>query len=173
MKRIILPLLALLALGTGRAIAQQHNPFEGGKLPLIPYPADVRVGERDFDPGMRRAEDGQHFRQKEHLSVFRRTDHDASVLAPVDVFHRAAAVLADFRDALFRFEEDPARFRERQRTRGAVEDFGAQVLFDSLHELRERGLRDAERLGGFGDAAGRKDGGEVAVGLGVHGLGML
>ena len=39
MKRIILPLLALLALGTGRAIAQQHNPFEGGKLPLIPYPA--------------------------------------------------------------------------------------------------------------------------------------
>lgn len=51
MKRIILPLLALLALGTGRAIAQQHNPFEGGKLPLIPYPAEVRVGERDFDPG--------------------------------------------------------------------------------------------------------------------------
>lgn len=53
MKRIILPLLALLALGTGRAIAQQHNPFEGGKLPLIPYPAEVRVGERDFDPGER------------------------------------------------------------------------------------------------------------------------
>ena len=98
---------------------------------------------------------------------------DASALAPVDVLHRAAAVLADFRDALFRFEEDPARFRQGKRTRGAVEDFGAQVLFDSLHELRERGLRDAEGLGGFGDAAGSEDGGEVAVGVGVHGSGML
>ena len=123
----------------------------------------------DFDSRMRRAEDGEHLRQKEHLPVFRRPDHHASAPAPVDVLHRPPAVLADFRDALFRFKEDPARFRQGERTRGAVEDFGAQVLLDSLHELRERGLRDAERLGGFGDAAGGKDGGEVAVGLGVHG----
>ena len=127
----------------------------------------------DFDSRMRRAEDGEDFRQKEHLPVFRRPDHDASALASVDVLHRASAVFADFGDALFRFEEDPARFRERQRTRGAVEDFGTEVLFDSLHELRERRLRDAERLGGFGDAAGSEDGGEVAVGLEVHGLGMF
>ena len=51
-----------------------------------------------------------------------------------------------------------------------LEDFGTEVLFDSLHELRKRGLRDAEGLGGFGDAAGGEDGGEVAVGVGVHGM---
>ena len=75
----------------------------------------------------------------------------------------SAHLFPETRDALFRFEEDPARFRQGKGPRGAVEDFGPEVLFDSLHKLRERRLRDAERLGGFGDAAGGKDGGEVAV----------
>lgn len=124
--------------------------------------------ERDFDPWMRCAEDGELFRQKEHLAVFRRPDHHASAPAPVDVLHRPSAVFADFRDALSRCKEDPARFRQGERTRGAVEDFGAQVLFDSLHELRERGLRDAERLRGLRDAACGENGGEVTVGLRLH-----
>ena len=123
----------------------------------------------DFDPRMRRAEDGEHFRQKEHLPILRRPDHHASAPAPVDVLHRPPAVLADFRDALFRFKEDSARLRQGKRPRGAVEDFGSEVLFDSLHELRERGLRDAESLRGLRDAARGEDGGEVAVGLRVHG----
>ena len=79
-----------------------------------------------------------------------------------------AAVLADLRDALFGVVKNPPRFRQRKRPRRAVEEFGTDVLFESLHILRERGLRNLESCRGARNAAGLKNGGEIAEGLRVH-----
>ena len=54
MKRFVLSLLAaVLTIPVVRAEVRPRGPFEDGRLPLVPYPAEVCLGERDFDLGKR------------------------------------------------------------------------------------------------------------------------
>ena len=54
MKRFVLSLLAaVLTIPVVRAEVRPRGPFEDGRLPLVPYPAEVCLGERDFDLGER------------------------------------------------------------------------------------------------------------------------
>ena len=84
----------------------------------------------------------------------RRTKDGTPPFATVDVLHRAAAVLANLRHTPFGGKEDLPQFRKRERPCRTVEDSGAQILFEAMHEMRERGARG-------------EDGAETAVGLGV------
>ena len=53
MKRIFLSLIFALFIGEGALFGQGRGALGGDRLPLVPYPKEIKLGEQDYMPGSR------------------------------------------------------------------------------------------------------------------------